>query len=91
MVLILLKVFGVISLITFFAYGIDKLKAKLGAWRIPEKTLICLSLCGGGLGGALGMLVFRHKTRHWYFVFVNVVGVVIQIGATLALWILLRR
>ena len=44
MVLILLKVFGVISLITFFAYGIDKLKAKLGAWRIPEKTLICLSL-----------------------------------------------
>ena len=91
MVSILVKIFGVISLITFFAYGIDKLKAKLGAWRIPEKTLICLSLFGGGLGGALGMLVFRHKTRHWYFVFVNVAGVVIQIGAALALWILLRR
>lgn len=37
------------------------------ARRIPEKTLFLFTLLGGGIGGTLGMYVFHHKTRHWYF------------------------
>lgn len=55
------------SLIGFFTMGIDKAKAKRGAWRIPEKTLFGIALMGGGAGIWLGMETFRHKTKHWYF------------------------
>ena len=47
--------------------GIDKEKAKAKEWRIPEKTLFGIALAGGGLGVWLGMEMFRHKTKHWYF------------------------
>ena len=52
----------------FAAMGIDKSKAKRGAWRIPEKTLFLLSIIGGSVGTWLGMYAFHHKTKHWYFV-----------------------
>ena len=42
----------------------DKLKAKKGAWRIPEATLIGAALLGGSIGAITGMYLFRHKTRH---------------------------
>ena len=48
--------------------GIDKHKAKKKAYRIPEKTLFFVSLIGGSIGTWAGMYVFRHKTKHWYFV-----------------------
>lgn len=47
--------------------GIDKDRAKRGAWRIPEKTLFVCALLGGSFGTTLGMSAFRHKTKHWYF------------------------
>ncbi|MCI7108197.1 MAG: DUF1294 domain-containing protein [Lachnospiraceae bacterium] len=58
----------VINLIGFALMGIDKSKAKKHAWRIPEKTLFLASLLGGSIGTWAGMYVFRHKTKHWYFV-----------------------
>lgn len=58
---------GIISLITFILYGVDKQKAKKHKWRIPEKTLLGMCVIGGFLGGLLGMQVFHHKTKHWYF------------------------
>ncbi|MBR4513682.1 MAG: DUF1294 domain-containing protein [Lachnospiraceae bacterium] len=48
--------------------GIDKSKAKRGAWRIPEKALFLVSFLGGSIGTWAGMYLFRHKTKHWYFV-----------------------
>ena len=48
---------------------LDKQKAKRGKWRIPEKTLFLLAIIGGSLGTTLGMNIFRHKTKHWYFKF----------------------
>ena len=57
----------IVNLIAFFLYGIDKGKAKRGKWRISEKTLIGIAVIGGSIGAVLGMQVFRHKTRHWYF------------------------
>lgn len=56
-----------INLAAFLAMGLDKWKAKKNAWRIPEKTLFLLVILGGSVGGILGMQLFRHKTRHWYF------------------------
>ena len=59
-----------INLLTFCVYGADKRRAKIpGARRVPEKTLLALALLLGSPGALLGMLVFRHKTRHWYFRF----------------------
>ena len=60
---------GIINLIGFFAMFLDKQKAKRGKWRIPEKTLFLLAVIGGSLGTTLGMHMFRHKTKHWYFKF----------------------
>ena len=54
-----------INLVTFAVYGIDKRRARRGAWRVPEKTLFLLPLLGGSIGALLGMRVFRHKTKHW--------------------------
>ena len=48
------------------AMGVDK--AKRHAWRIPEKRLFLISILGGSLGMWAGMYLFRHKTKHWYFV-----------------------
>ena len=59
----------VVNLAAFLLMGIDKAKAKKDAWRVPEKTLFLPGLLGGSLGGILGMRVFRHKTKHWYFRF----------------------
>ena len=36
-----------INLFAFCIYGIDKWKAKKGAWRVLEKTLLILALIGG--------------------------------------------
>ena len=57
----------VINIIGFLAMGIDKAKAKVGAWRIPEKTLLSMAVLGGAIGVWIGMETFRHKTKHWYF------------------------
>ena len=66
---VLLVYLAVLNLVTFALYGADKHRAKKGQWRIPEKTLLILPLLGGSVGGILGMAVFHHKTRHWYFRF----------------------
>lgn len=59
---------AVMNIISFTLMGVDKMKAKLGKWRIPEKTLFLFTALFGGLGGVLGMQVFRHKTQHKAFV-----------------------
>jgi len=57
----------VINIIAFVTMGIDKLKSKLGAWRISERTLFAVAFLGGSVGILGGMHVFRHKTRHAKF------------------------
>lgn len=56
--------FVIVSIITFLLMYIDKNRAIKGQWRIPEATLINLSILGGGIGTYMGMYIFRHKTRH---------------------------
>lgn len=59
----------IINLIGFAIMGIDKMKAKKRAWRIPESTLFVVALIGGSLGTTIAMHLFCHKTRHWYFLY----------------------
>lgn len=60
-----------ISLVTYFAYLLDKSRAKNNGWRIKEKHLLMLSIFLGSIGGLMGMYGARHKTKHWYFVVIN--------------------
>lgn len=59
----------VMNVAAYVLMGVDKKRAKAGAWRIPEKTLFLVTGLFGGLGGTLGMFLLRHKTKHWYFRF----------------------
>lgn len=82
---VLLVWLAVINLLTFIVYGADKRRARKGKWRVPEKTLFLLPLLGGSIGALLGMRVFHHKTKHWYFVWGIPAILLAQIA--LAVWI----
>lgn len=66
---LLLEYLIAVNLISFALMGIDKYKAKKRAFRIPEATLFIVAIIGGSIGSIIGMYAFRHKTRHWYFVY----------------------
>ena len=73
-----------INIITFFVYGIDKLKAKKNWWRIPEATLLLLAAIGGSIGAWLGMKVWHHKTMHKKFKYGVPAIIILQIAAMVA-------
>ena len=77
-----------INLAAFAVYGADKRCARKGKWRVPEKTLFLLPLLGGSVGALLGMRVFHHKTKHWYFVWG--IPAILLAQAALAVWLLTR-
>lgn len=70
--------YAVLSLIALFLYAADKRKAKKKRWRIPEKVLLGIGFLGGSVGALIGMNLFRHKTKHWYFWAVNLLGLIWQ-------------
>ena len=86
MYLYLLYFYAVASAITFMAYAIDKRRAKKKRSRISEAFLLCTGFFGGSVGALLGMNFFRHKTRHWYFWTVNVVGLLCQVVLLFWVW-----
>ena len=59
----MLYLYAIWNIIVFIIYGADKLKAKRGSRRIPEKNLLFCALLMGGVGAGLGMLFFHHKTQ----------------------------
>ena len=74
------------NLIIFLIYGIDKFKARRGAWRIPEKHLLSFAFFCGGFGAWLAGLTFHHKTRKWYFKTVWFLGIVTTLVALYFVW-----
>ena len=78
--IILLYLFA-INIVAFFAFGIDKLKAKRDKWRIPESTLLSMAVLGGSIGALAGMKVWRHKTLHNKFRIGIPVIIALQIAA----------
>ena len=69
------------SLALLLAMGADKFCAVRRRRRVAEKRLFLLAMLGGAPGGLLGMYAFRHKTRHWYFVFGFWALALLQLGA----------
>lgn len=81
-----------VNLVTFFAFGIDKWKAKRKEThettrRVPEKTLFLLAALGGSVGALLGMRAFRHKTLHRTFRLGIPAILALQILIPLGLWV----
>ena len=69
----------IINCLLFAMQGFDKQRAVKGQWRIKEATLLSLGLLGGFAGGLLGMRIFHHKTKKWYFWCVYLVSAVVHI------------
>ena len=74
-----------INIISFFVYGLDKLKAVNHWWRIPEAVLLGLALAGGSVGAYLGMIIFRHKTLKPLFRFGVPVILLVQAAVVFAM------
>ena len=66
---IIIAMLVAINLVSFFIMGRDKRKAirRSGQKRAPEGLIFFLAACFGSIGVFAGMLVFRHKTKKWYF------------------------
>ena len=71
----------IVNAAAFLLMLIDKSKAKRGAWRIPERTLLGSAILGGSLGAITGMYLFRHKTKHPKFTIGIPLILIIQIIA----------
>ncbi len=56
----------------------DKIKARLGGWRISEKTLFIISFIGGAVGMYITMQLIRHKTQHKRFMIVLPLVILVQ-------------
>lgn len=69
----------IINITGFAVMGIDKRKAIRHRWRVRESTLFLIALIGGSIGSILGMRVFHHKTRHWYFAYGMPLILIVQI------------
>ena len=74
------------NLLIFMIYGVDKSKAKRGAWRIPEKYLLSFAFLCGGFGAWLAGVTFHHKTRKWYFKTVWFLGIVTTLVTLYLIW-----
>lgn len=82
---IALVIVAAMSVVAFFAYALDKYRAKRNRWRISEKALLLLSFAGGAIGGYCAMFLFRHRTKKFYFHLVNALSVFLHIAVVAAL------
>lgn len=76
-----------VNLLAFICFGVDKQKAKSHQWRISEKTLLGIAVCGGSLGAICGMRIFHHKTKHAKFAVGLPVILLIQAVAAVIVYI----
>ncbi len=57
----------IVNLIAFIICGYDKVMAIKHKYRVPENILLFLSFIGGCIGFAIGMYIFKHKTKKLKF------------------------
>jgi len=78
-----------INIVTLLFYAFDKMRARGGGFRVPEKVLHALVLIGGGAGGLVAMVSFRHKISKRSFQRVFWAIVALQI-AGICVWLVIR-
>ena len=77
---LLIPLYIVLSVFTYFIFAWDKQAARNGSWRTPENTLYTLSLAGGWPGALLAQFQLRHKSRKQPFKFILWVTIVLNIA-----------
>lgn len=75
---------NVIAVIVCFT---DKIKAKNGSYRIPEKTLFVISILGGSVGMYVAMKTIRHKTKHKRFMIGIPLIIFLQLLLFVVIWL----
>ena len=75
---------AVVSVIAVIITILDKLKAKLHFWRVPEAVLLGWSAIGGSVAMLITMLLIRHKTKHAKFMIGIPLIILLQIAAIVA-------
>ena len=80
--------FVVINLISFVTMFYDKKQAIKNRYRISEKTLFTLAFLLGGVGIYLGMVIFRHKTKH--ITFKLFIPIIICINFSILIYIFIK-
>ena len=68
-----------LNVLAFVLFGADKYRAKKKLFRISEDVLLTVCFLGGGIGGYLGMRVFRHKTNKIQFQFLIPASVIVSV------------
>lgn len=71
--------FATINVFSFIYFRLDKRKAQKNQQRIPERSLLIMTLFGGTIGSILGMLLFNHKIAKKSFVIKILLIIIIQI------------
>ena len=74
------------NIVVFLVYGADKRKAKKKVRRISEKALLLCAFFMGGLGAALGMAIFRHKTKHLKFCILTPLAILLNVAVIYGIW-----
>lgn len=82
-----LALYIVVSVFSFFVYRHDKAAAQQDQWRTGEGTLILLGLLGGWPGAFVAQQYFHHKTKKisfqiafWMTLLLNCVGLVLLLS-----------
>lgn len=76
---ILIPLYILLSIFTYFMFAWDKQAALSGDWRTSEKTLHMLSLLGGWPGALLAQFQLRHKSRKQPFKFILWVAILLNV------------
>ena len=74
---LLFVMLAAVNIAAYFLMWQDKQRAIHQQWRIPERTLLLLSLLGGFIGIHLGRQHFRHKTQSWYFSLMVIISAIL--------------
>ncbi|MDF1800230.1 MAG: DUF1294 domain-containing protein [Planctomycetota bacterium] len=82
----LLGALALVNLVGFGAFGLDKWRARRGAWRTPEKTLVLFAVAGGWIGTWAGLKLFRHKSSKRSFQIKLALGTAANLGLWIAAW-----
>lgn len=78
-----------LNTLTFFAFQYDKRQSQSGGWRVPENTLLGMSILGGSLGAKAAQRKFRHKTRKQPFA--NILNAIIALQILLVLALIIPQ
>lgn len=70
---------AIINVIASLFYIVDKVLAILKRRRVPEKTLLGLSILGGAISTLPVMYLIHHKTRKRIFIWINSLFFIIYI------------